>query len=1671
MAESFIERRKRELGLNSKPTNEMSFVEKRKIELGLAKDTRPKPKNETAPDFNILNTPVMKQVNAEKPKTVKPSATTSPKNSSNQTTAKKSKGGIPALDYLNDKLGGVVEGLSNFGNRAAISATDAMGLGQVRNRLDDGPAFIANTFKENAAPADTTMEKIADIGGELLGFAAPTALAYGTGGKMALKGLEKFAPNANVVLKNLVRGAGAGLAYGTAKEGLDAAVGEEDKELIDRLKSIGIDTVLFSGGDAALSAVGRGIKAMSQHAKNTATGLGENAIKTVSDNSRFVKSPFSDGSAVSNQIAQNYTRAVGRTFEGGSRASKVQPPPTLPTPAAATESLVTQPVLQSGKKLIEQASAAPKGPANGPISKSEIDDLLRGIQEEYSPNGPKSTQVKETPQPVTFKTSKGSTYSLSADGKTQRTKTLHQGHDPNDTGLKSLSDDTVYVDKNESSRIGSHFGMDKESRPKILYREDGIYLVSWNKQANRWGINGKPIPYTKNPEVGKSPIEMWGIDTDPQLGKKVSKIHAGNEIIEVSGSAPKPQPPQGIRANYKNQLDNGKFSDELQTKIRNTDQTYDIVRNAESVAKANENVKNLTVAESNFMGNKEFSAEHVTTGYRLMQELDSLAQKEVDEALKGSLLERSLNVAEKLAEDLTKAGQTVQAASVLSRLSPEGQLLALTRRAKAHGKTVTVEDKVKFQDLAAKVQEKSGAGKRANEFNEILNRMEKGENVGVDDIKKLSDYLSGSEKVIKQPKVKEVTVKDELPKEFNDVKKRDKVVSFFDDVEQAALARIAARKNNLNSLPVGEWADHAIVAAAQIAKGTIKAATHAEDLVKLFGEEIRPYASEVFQKAQTMVNKVSRSAGEGNLERANEAFRRASGQAAAEKAIVKETADHVRKLIADAKSGKLDAADVQKLRDYSDEIAEMISDKPKRIISQEEKFLQSVKSLAKKIAQVESGSIPANQANREVSSLLRQVTKLADEGMPPGAKQPIDNKALSDIAHDVMEKTRPTPKPKTLQEKIVEKYLRENEKVSQKDIDTLRQLAKDVTRLSGDQKLDADIAMQKILNSYEKSSVWDKVLALRYMGMLLNSSTQLINAVSGPIMANTGVLADVFGTMLDVAMSTVLKTPRTTTLYGTSPLKFIARYYKNLKTGAKAGFQGVNPAGIQGTNEIRGLAFKSVKNPLTFVPAMGERVLGAVAKGPDFATYRSVYESEMIKQGFLDAKNNGIKGKQNIQKHIEEFINEPPEKAILQADRIGKNTTFQRSDTSGGIAANWLNNSPKGVKPIVNTIFPFVRTPVNIASTAVTLTPAGLIKGLYQLTSKSDASRREAIRTLSLGLTGSAGLGTAGYYLQQIGVITGANDSGDKDVDAIRDQAGKGKYRFNTSALKRYLGSMLNGEGSEAAEKAAQYQKGDKQFDYNKFQPLAFPAAIGASLSENKDKSISKRVAKAGEDAYGSLFGMSTLKGVQDVFQPQYGGTLGEKALGTPVRIAESFFKSFSSGGLAQEARRQDPIQRKVPYNDGILPDTIGYFKSRTPGLSQSLPPNKTTLGQNKMNAPGIKGAYLNPYRSEVAPYNEAAAIISDLIDRTGDKALAPSAPEKDISGRDKNGLDVTIKIPPKIYEKMQEDLGQQIIKRVMSIPADWSDDKKAARIKTIYSIERAAQKNKVAKEMGLRIK
>lgn len=101
---------------------------------------------------------------------------------------------------------------------------------------------------------------------------------------------------------------------------------------------------------------------------------------------------------------------------------------------------------------------------------------------------------------------------------------------------------------------------------------------------------------------------------------------------------------------------------------------------------------------------------------------------------------------------------------------------------------------------------------------------------------------------------------DDFVKEVNKPRTRDRVYSYLDNAEKAARERIAKRGNRLSSTPFDQYADYSIIMAAKLGKGTIKAADFTEELVKEFGEKIRPQADRIFRQTKEVLRTQERKA-------------------------------------------------------------------------------------------------------------------------------------------------------------------------------------------------------------------------------------------------------------------------------------------------------------------------------------------------------------------------------------------------------------------------------------------------------------------------------------------------------------------------------------------------------------------------------------------------------------------------------------------------------------------------------------------------------------------------------------------------------------------------------------------------------------------------------------------
>lgn len=93
----------------------------------------------------------------------------------------------------------------------------------------------------------------------------------------------------------------------------------------------------------------------------------------------------------------------------------------------------------------------------------------------------------------------------------------------------------------------------------------------------------------------------------------------------------------------------------------------------------------------------------------------------------------------------------------------------------------------------------------------------------------------------------------DLETEAKQLKLTDRAINTLDNLEQQMRDFLKDSKNRLSSNPVDQYAAYAGIMAVKILKGTIKAADFTAELVKEFGEDIRPYASQILQRTSQII--------------------------------------------------------------------------------------------------------------------------------------------------------------------------------------------------------------------------------------------------------------------------------------------------------------------------------------------------------------------------------------------------------------------------------------------------------------------------------------------------------------------------------------------------------------------------------------------------------------------------------------------------------------------------------------------------------------------------------------------------------------------------------------------------------------------------------------------------
>jgi hypothetical protein len=411
----------------------------------------------------------------------------------------------------------------------------------------------------------------------------------------------------------------------------------------------------------------------------------------------------------------------------------------------------------------------------------------------------------------------------------------------------------------------------------------------------------------------------------------------------------------------------------------------------------------------------------------------------------------------------------------------------------------------------------------------------------------------------------------------------------------------------------------------------------------------------------------------------------------------------------------------------------------------------------------------------------------------------------------------------------------------------------------------------------------------------------------------------------------------------------------------------------------------------------------------------------------------------------------PNETAVNYAARKALEATYR--DTSK--LANLLNRVKRqGGIPAMLTeaALPFTKTPINLTKRAFEYSPLGLTRGLIDAGTKIKSGKVEAtqaIEEMAKGLTGTGAM-VLGMFLAKIGLLTGAND---KDIDKANFEKAVGKQPY---AVKI----------------------GNSYYTWDWAQPVSVPVAMGVQVYNSlKEKNapidtIYNAVAAGGD----TLLNTSLYQNVKRLMTGFAGRNGGEtqSAANTILDLMTSYVEQAHPTLVNQIAKTVDPTIRTsyVPKGKAGLgyraEKGLNFLKSRTPGLTQRLPPKVNTLGEVVKQPDNIAARaglnFLSPGNLSQFKDSEAARVISQIYDETGDKTVFPRTAPKFVT-MNKQRYDLTAKE----VSQWQQISGQYIKEQIAETDFDFmKSEEKAKAMRNILDDAGDAAKEQILRERGI---
>lgn len=461
--------------------------------------------------------------------------------------------------------------------------------------------------------------------------------------------------------------------------------------------------------------------------------------------------------------------------------------------------------------------------------------------------------------------------------------------------------------------------------------------------------------------------------------------------------------------------------------------------------------------------------------------------------------------------------------------------------------------------------------------------------------------------------------------------------------------------------------------------------------------------------------------------------------------------------------------------------------------------------------------------------------------------------------------------------------------------------------------------MYDAINNTVPVTFGQKAGALAYMNMLSASTTGTKNVLGNIVMGPQETISEAFATLVDKAVG--LKTGNRTTTVSTAGevaeglrdgLIEVARtvadtyvYQADTAHSRKYDTAGDAPRVFQNK------AMEGKRQMVDFIMQLGDRPFFRAEYTRQMAQIKRLAADGKMKKKEVATLSDGRK--------VTTYTDMPEADMRKEAAQRALERVFQEENE----IVNWVNSAPQKIRPFLQAIVPFVKTPMNIAKRMLDYSPVGLgitlaKNGVWDATRGGGFDQRKFVMGVGRGLTGT-GMILAGALLTNLGILDVEDGYGEEEDNKLY---GAGSANYDP------YGAYLNINGNKVS------------LDWLGAAGTWLTIGAAASKEVDADANMADLMWKAtmvsGPEMLNLLFDNTMLSSLSNLLDAEDGEELGENIVST---VGGAMLQQyFSPGDIRQLAKFTDEYERDYRHDNPVIQalnkNVIRYW----PFLRQTLP-------------------------------------------------------------------------------------------------------------------------------------